>query len=150
MFLCDSNFWLALVISGHAHHADVRRWVDGVQVPRSLVFCRSTQQSFLRLLTNRPLFAGYGQEALSNTEAWAIFDSLRLDYRVQLKLEEPAGIDSAWREFSARPTTSTKLWMDAYLAAFARSADYQLVTTDSGFRQFKGLDLVVLGSGDSA
>jgi hypothetical protein len=34
--------------------------------------------------------------------------------------------------------------MDAYLAAFAMSGQQQLVTTDKGFKQFKGLDLLVL------
>jgi predicted nucleic acid-binding protein len=40
-----------------------------------------------------------------------------------------------------------KLWADAYLAAFAMSAGHQLVTTDKGFKQFKGLDVLVLSSG---
>jgi hypothetical protein len=35
--------------------------------------------------------------------------------------------------------------MDAYLAAFACAGGFQLVTTDSGFRQFRGLDLLLLG-----
>ena len=39
---------------------------------------------------------------------------------------------------------SPKLWMDAYLAAFAIAAKQQLVTTDKAFRQFKDLDLLVL------
>jgi predicted nucleic acid-binding protein len=34
--------------------------------------------------------------------------------------------------------------MDAYLAAFAMSGRYPLVTIDKAFRQFKGLDLLVL------
>jgi len=34
--------------------------------------------------------------------------------------------------------------MDAYLAAFALSGAHQLVTTDRAFKQFKGLDLLVL------
>ena len=146
MFLCDSNVWLALVVSGHEHHAAVKRWIDTVDEPRSLIFCRATQQSFLRLLTNRPLFAGYGHDALTNDEAWATYERLRLDYRVQFRLEEPAGLEQVWREFSARPTASIKLWMDAYLAAYARAADYQLATTDGGFRQFTGLDHLLLGS----
>lgn len=125
----------------------MRSWVDNVDETHSLIFCRATQQSFLRLLTNGPLFAGYDEEALNNNEAWATYESLRLDYRVHLRVDEPTGIDGIWREFSTRSTASTKLWMDAYLAAFARAADYQLVTTDGGFRQFRGLDVLVLGSG---
>lgn len=47
--------------------------------------------------------------------------------------QEPAGI-----------AASPKLWMDAYLAAFARSAGYTLVTTDAAFTQFADLDLRLL------
>jgi predicted nucleic acid-binding protein len=45
-----------------------------------------------------------------------------------------------------RHTGSRKLWMDAYLAAFALAGGYQMVTTDTAFRQFHGLDLMLLGS----
>jgi predicted nucleic acid-binding protein len=34
--------------------------------------------------------------------------------------------------------------MDAYLAAFAITGGYQLVTTDKAFKQFKGLNLLIL------
>jgi predicted nucleic acid-binding protein len=34
--------------------------------------------------------------------------------------------------------------MDAYLAAFAMAGGLQLVTTDKDFKQFNGLNLVVL------
>jgi len=37
-----------------------------------------------------------------------------------------------------------KVWMDAFLAAFAMTGGYQLVTTDRAFKQFKGLDVLVL------
>ena len=45
----------------------------------------------------------------------------------------------------ARDCASPKLWMDAYLAAFALAGRNQKVTTDAAFRQFQGLDLLVLG-----
>lgn len=40
--------------------------------------------------------------------------------------------------------TSPKLWMDAYLAAIAITGGFQLLTTDQGFKQFAGLDLILL------
>jgi predicted nucleic acid-binding protein len=40
--------------------------------------------------------------------------------------------------------------MDAYLAAFAQTGGYQMVTTDAGFKQFGGLDLVLLGEDSPA
>jgi predicted nucleic acid-binding protein len=45
--LCDSNVWLALALSGHAHHSVTRDWLEGIDEPASVLFCRATQQSFL-------------------------------------------------------------------------------------------------------
>ena len=49
-----------------------------------------------------------------------------------------------WRNLSSRVTASPKLWMDAYLAAFAIQANCESVTFDAGFRQFAGLRLELL------
>lgn len=46
---------------------------------------------------------------------------------------------------SPTPAITRKLWTDAYLGAFARTAGYQMVTTDTAFEQFDGLSTVVLG-----
>lgn len=52
MRLCDSNVWLALALSKHVHHIAAREWLETVDEPASVLFCRATQQTFLRLLTN--------------------------------------------------------------------------------------------------
>ncbi|MBI3924942.1 MAG: hypothetical protein HY319_05325 [Armatimonadetes bacterium] len=39
-----------------------------------------------------------------------------------------------------------ELWMDAYLAAFAIAGGSRIVTTDFAFKQFPGLDLLILGA----
>lgn len=59
---------------------------------------------------------------------------------------EPAGTGELWLRFANRNTASPKLWMDAYLAAFAISGNLRFVTTDKAFRQFvpQGLDLQLL------
>src|SRR5438093_614523 len=49
MILCDSNVWLALVISLHFHHTPARDWLATVRSPASVLFCRATQHAFLRL-----------------------------------------------------------------------------------------------------
>lgn len=41
---------------------------------------------------------------------------------------------------------SPKLWQDAYLAAFAVTADLGLITFDHGFSKFTGLRLEILDS----
>ena len=144
MNLCDVNVWLALTLSGHAHAAAARRWFGQVAVPGSVLFCRVTQQAYLRLLTNAAVLAPYGNPPLSNREAWAAYEALLADDRVMLRADEPPGIEARWRELTLRDTASTKLWMDAYLAAFSIAAGYRMVTTDTAFGQFPRLDLVLV------
>ena len=129
------------------HHAVTTGWLDSVEDPESILFCRTTQQSFLRLLTSAAVLAPYGNPPLSNEEAWAAYEDLIADDRIVFRADEPDGLEQRWRGFALRGTASPKLWMDAYLAAFARAEGCQLVTTDSAFRQFRGLDLLVLGEG---
>jgi uncharacterized protein len=143
--LCDSNVWLALALSKHVHHAGVSDWLETIAEPASVLFCRATQQTFLRLLTNTAVLAPYGNPPLTNQQAWTAYEALLADDRIVLRVDEPAGLDLRWKEFALRDTASPKLWMDAYLAAFALASGYQMVTTDSGFSQFSGLDLVLLG-----
>jgi toxin-antitoxin system PIN domain toxin len=141
--LCDANIWLALAVSGHGHHHVARSWLDGIEAPASVLFCRTTQAAFLRLLTNAAVQMPFGDPPLSNRAAWAAYDAMLADERIAFA-GEPEGIETRWREFGARSTASLKLWTDAYLAAFALAGGYQFVTTDTGFRQFRGLDLLLL------
>ena len=46
-----------------------------------------------------------------------------------------------WKKLCSGARPSPKLWMDAYLAAFAIAGGYRFTTTDQGFKQFKNLDL---------
>lgn len=145
MHLCDSNVWLALALSGHVHHASARNWLDTVDEPASILLCRATQQTLLRLLTNASVLAPYGNPPLTNNEAWSAYEALVADDRIVLRAEEPTDLEPRWKEFALRNTASPKLWMDAYLAAFALTKGCRMVTTDSAFKQFSGLDLLVLG-----
>ncbi len=144
--LCDVNIWVALAVDRHPLRPAVMDWFTAIDEPAAALFCRSTQQSFLRLLTTPAMLAGYGSAPLSNQQAWTTYEAFAQDPRVGCRTDEPAGLEALWREFTARPRASPKLWMDAYLAAFARAGDYQLVTTDGAFRQFAGLDLLVISA----
>jgi uncharacterized protein len=145
VILCDSNVWLALALSEHVHHQAARTWFEGVAQPASVLFCRATQQALLRLLTNAAVLAPYGNPPLTNTQAWRAYEALLADDRIAMRAEEPTGLEDCWRKLALRGTASPKLWMDAYLAAFALTGGYRMATTDAGFRQFRGLPLVVLG-----
>jgi len=107
------------------------------------LFCRVTQQSVLRLLTTTAVLAPYGIPALSNRAAWSIYESFRANRRISWA-DEPRGLESTWKRLATGSQPSPKLWMDAYLAAFAMSGAHQLVTTDKAFKQFKELDLLIL------
>ena len=145
MDLCDSNIWLALALSRHTHHAAVRKWFEAVHGPASVLFCRATQQTFLRLVTNASVLSPYGNPPLTNRQAWEAYQALLADDRIVFRAEEPAGLEAHWGRFALRETASPKIWMDAYLAAFAFAGGYRMVTTDAAFRQFRGLDLELLG-----
>ena len=145
MLLCDSNVWLALALSKHGHHGAAREWLGTVEQPASVVLCRATQQTFLRLLTNAAVLGPYGNPPLTNRQAWSAYEALVADERIAFKGDEPLGLEPMWKEFAVRGTASPKLWMDAYLAAFALAGRFRMVTTDAAFRQFRGLDLLLLG-----
>jgi toxin-antitoxin system PIN domain toxin len=142
MPLADSNIWLALALSKHEFHSVARTWLAECG-PQEALFCRATQQSFLRLLTTKAVLAPYHIPPLANKAAWTVYEALHTDERVSW-VEEPSRLEARWKKFAEGPKASPKLWMDAYLAAFAVAGGYRLVTTDSGFKQFQGLDLLVL------
>lgn len=146
MTLCDSNIWLALALSGHAHHIAARRWLNGVEGAAAVFFCRATQQALLRLLTNAAVLAPYGNQPLTNRQAWDVYEALLADDRIVWRADEPAGLDVRWKQFAVRDTASPKLWLDAYLAAYAVAGGHRFVTTDTAFRQFTGLTLELVGT----
>ena len=144
MILCDSNVWLALALSKHVHHNAARDWLGTVEATASVFFCRATQKTLLRLLTNASVLGPYGNPPLTNREAWSAYEAFLGDDRIAFRSDEPTGVELLWKELALRGTASPKLWMDAYLAAFALAGRYSMVTTDGAFRQFRGLDVLVL------
>ncbi len=76
-------------------------------------------------------------------QAWRAFDELISDERVAFA-EEPDGIEDAWRSLTQLQTFSQNVWSDAYLAAFAQAADFEVVTFDRGFTQYKNVRVTVL------
>jgi predicted nucleic acid-binding protein len=74
-----------------------------------------------------------GEDVLTQPEAWAVYDRWLADERVGL-LEEPPGIDRRFRSLTRLRSASTRAWADAYLSAFASTAQLTLVTFDRAFR----------------
>ena len=108
MPLADSNVWLALALSKHVFHGAAQAWL-AKQAPGEALFCRSTQQSFLRLLTTAAVFAPYGIPPLSNKAAWSVYEGFLADERIAW-VEEPRGLEASWKKLASSPKASPKLW----------------------------------------
>lgn len=58
-------------------------------------------------------------------------------------LEEPDAFSDLWKSLAAVNTASPKVWMDAYLAAFAIGHRIRFVTLDSDFRKYEANGLIL-------
>ena len=57
---------------------------------------------------------------------------------------EPPDFEAAWINLMRHKTAEPSSWTDAYLAAFAKQCDYEMVTFDRGFNRWSGLTLKLL------
>ena len=143
--LFDTPVWLAAIFPTHPFHARAQQALQQATPALPVVWCRSTQQSFLRLATTPTLLKAYGAEGMTNRDALVVLDTLQALPQVALR-EEPPGMFALWCQLAGADTASPKVWMDAYLAAFAITGGLTLVTLDRDFRNFvpQELDLVML------
>jgi uncharacterized protein len=143
-YLCDSNVFLALAVEQHVHHGLALSWFGALAGADTALFCRATRISFLRLLTQK-IAADF--VPLTNREAWGVLDELMTDDATGFE-GEPPGLEFVWRQLADGDSSSPKLWMDAYLAAFAIVGGLRMVTFDKDFQNFEshGLDLLLLSA----
>ena len=140
--LCDVSFLLPLCHGQHEHHLSARNHLEGVAASGELVVCRISQLGLLRLLSNPVVM---GSRACATEQAWQVYDTMMSDDRFSFR-DEPVGLETKLRELTQGFPFAPKLWQDAYLAAFAITARLGLVTFDSGFQKYKGMNCVVLSS----
>ena len=86
-----------------------------------------------------------GDEVLTQTAAWTVYDRWLQDDRVTF-VDEPSGLDRRFRALSRSRQAAPKAWADAYLAAFADVSQMTLVTLDRAFRG-KTASLILLADG---
>ena len=134
----DANVWLALMWSRHIHCDKANEWLERSGEEKFL-FCRITQVTVLRLLTTAAVM---GSDVKKMHEAWDLWDKVCADDRVEF-LPEPEAIEREFRHLSALRSPSPKVWIDAYLLAFASVAGLKLVTFDRGLRS-RGTEVHVL------
>ena len=141
--LFDSSVWVALAFANHPHHAVARRAFEVADSRNPAAFCRATQQTFLRLITTPAVQRHYDSAAIANDAAWATWEALNALPQVTW-LDEPAGLAALWQRHARLKSASPKVWMDAYLAAFARGHGIPLTTLDRDFTNFNGLSVRLL------
>ena len=146
-FLIDTNVWVAATFPSHEFHAVSLAAIEAATSLRPAYFCRSTEQNFLRLATSPRLLAHYGAEGTTNRSALAALNVLQARANVRV-CEEPTGTVALWHRLAACDAASPKVWMAAYLAAFAITGGLQYVTLDRDFKSYQaqGLKLVLLGT----
>lgn len=145
--LFDTNVWLAAVFSSHPFHKLAQQVLQQATPGNPAVFSRSTEQGFLRLASTPALLKIYGAQGMTNRDAWVALDALQALPQVCTRGEAP-GLVAIWRTLASADAASPKLWMDAYLAAFAISGGLRIVTLDRDFKNFavNGLDLTLINA----
>jgi toxin-antitoxin system PIN domain toxin len=143
--LIDTSVWIAASFSTHPFHQPAQRVMQEATPALPAVFCRATQQSFLRLASTPALLKAYGAEDMTNGDALLVLETWLALPQI-CEREEPPGVLALWRRLASRDTASPKVWMDAYLAAFAISGGLRLVSLDHDFTSYmvQGLDLRLL------
>src|ERR1700691_4849296 len=137
----DVNVWLALTHSRHVHHVAAVQWFDSAGAD-SFFFCRFPQMGLLRMLTNPQVME---EETMTQRGAWAVYHRWFEDGRVAfLPVPASGDFEHVFHAASLRERPATKLWADAYLAAFARIAGLTVVTFDRGFPRLDGLEVELL------
>lgn len=145
--LFDTNVWLAAVFPSHPFHATAQHMLQQTSAAQPAVWCRATQQSFLRLATTPALLKAYGAEGMTNRDALYALDAFQALPQVTFQ-DEPPGLFALWRTLAGLPSASPKVWMDAYLAAFAMAGGLRMATLDADFKAYvpSGLVLDEMGS----
>lgn len=143
--LIDASVWVASVFPPHTAHSLAHAALAQATPGKPALFCRATQQSFFRLITTPALLRAYAATEFNNRTALVQYQMI-LNRPTVCEVAEPPGTTALWRQLAARDTASPKVWMDAYLAAFAITGGFELTTFDRDFQTYQpqGLRLRLL------
>jgi uncharacterized protein len=137
--LLDVNLWLALADAQHVHHARARHYWEDEAMPR-IAFCRISMLGLLRLGTNSKVMRGV---PFSPVEIWQVYRAFRQLPEVVF-IDEPSQLDTQLAAWSEREGFPAHAWTDCYLAAVALRSGCRVVSFDSDFSRFTGLDFLQL------
>jgi len=142
--LLDVTVWLAAAFTAHPAHGSARHLLSHATAEAPAFWCRSTQQSFLRLASTPLITATYGVPKASNADAWVALEAFLALPQAKV-MHEPPELWRHWCQLGAISETASKRWMDAYLAAFDLAAGVQLVSfVKAACQQRKALRLLGL------
>lgn len=82
--LLDVNVWLAASFEAHPAHTSAQAVILQAHTGAPALFCRATQQSFLRHASTPAIFQAYGSEALTNLDALAALQTFQALPQVEL------------------------------------------------------------------
>lgn len=147
-YFLDTNVWIAFNFQKHPHNADSVAFVDSCTAERPALFSRAVENSTLRLLSNPSVCLAYDSPPMTNEQAATLLSDWRSHKHIGCFDAEPEDTRALWLELATSPSASPKVWMDAYLAAFAIRAGHPFATFDTDFRRFetKGLELLLLSA----
>ncbi|MFI5384996.1 MAG: TA system VapC family ribonuclease toxin [Fimbriimonadales bacterium] len=137
--LPDVNVWVALSTPDHPMRPAAARYWREASAP-NFAFSRVTALGLVRVVSSPTHFGG---RSLDPADAWRAYAIWRLRPEVHL-FEEPPHCDSLIEEWIHKGLVTARTWTDAYLAAFALSSGFRLVTFDQDFGRFPGLDRLTL------
>ncbi len=139
--LVDTSVWVAAYFEEHEFFLPAKTFLASCSGAEPALFCRASEQSWLRLVTTPLLHRLYKVPTMTNADAVAILATWYAQPHIRCLDAEPEDTRELWLELAAIPSASPKVWMDAYLAAFAIRAGLSLATLDADFRRFEAADL---------
>lgn len=137
--LPDVNVWVALCDSFHIHHRRTQQFWDHER-SKQIAFCGVTVGGMLRILTLPTAMAG---NPFTPPQAVRKYQSFAALPEVSFLADSPdLGIRlAAWAQ---HPFFTPKLWTDAWIAAIAMEHGCRVVSFDSDFAKFPGLNFLHL------
>lgn len=137
--LPDVNVWLAVFDRKHQHHSRARVYWEQESASR-VAFCGATLTGVLRLATAPKIMT---ERPFTPTEIWKTYEDY-LSLPEAAFVSEPPGIVSQMMAWSRRRDFPIHGWTDCYLASVALLTGSRLVSFDSHFRRFDGLEFLHL------
>ncbi|WP_367871690.1 TA system VapC family ribonuclease toxin [Luteolibacter sp. Populi] len=137
--LPDVNVWVALSYDGHPHHSRAQTYWQSERAEQA-AFCSATMMGMLRILTLNGPMDGRPFTPRRVSEKYSQL-SLLSDVGF---IPDSSTVRSRIGSWAMEPFFTGKLWTDAWIAALAMENGCRVVSFDSDFGKFPGLQFLHL------